>query len=146
MRCCKSQVPLSRAEKSCPAQEAAVMEESGCVSKTNVGSWSGPQGNLCLLELKTMPDIKADHEKAQEGPPSQRNFAGTLETWCDDFPAEVFCCSYNTLVLEAVQETPLGMRQALTNEKFLPATPATWRTTEQCRAWQDDGCGGLSRS
>lgn len=37
----------------------------------------------------------------------------------------------------------LGMCQASTNENFLPATSAT---REQCRAWQDDGCSGLSRS
>lgn len=37
----------------------------------------------------------------------------------------------------------LGMCQASTNEDFLPATSAT---REQRRAWQNDGCSGLSRS
>jgi len=72
---------------------------------------------------------------------------GSQIVFCDQFQLKPSVAFYNTVVLEAAQEMLLGMCQASTNENFLPATPSYGGArSKQRRAWQDDGCSGLSRS
>lgn len=105
----KSEVFLSSAEKWYPALEVAVSEVSGCACHGTSESGLG-LGEISIFSAlkETIPDTKADHERAQKGPPFQWDFSVTLETscgrqivFCDNFPTKAFCRSFNTLVLES---------------------------------------------
>lgn len=73
-----------------------------CCNRTNFPEWLWPHRNLCFL------GTEGDHEGVHKGLPFWGDFSVMQETpcdspilFCDHFPTEAFCCSYNTLVLEA---------------------------------------------
>lgn len=68
---CKGQVSLSRAERWGPAQKWLLVRRVAVCYKGTSESGPGLREISIFLELKTVPDTKGDHERAQKGPPLQ---------------------------------------------------------------------------